>query len=970
MDVDQLSSDDSSISTDVDMVDVDSVHSFIPMVATKIRDRFKESRLQFDSRVSDHDISTLFPVEYNKSDSLHERIQRLMSCTLDVPDSELEQLLAIHQATHDRPSIYIRSWTISADTLAALLANLALHSSSHPLLRIWRQYQQGNPDKAIHIRYVGSTIRSVNTRHVQDSRNQSAFLGRFLTALQGVDIEAYNHARLYEFSRMKNDTDGKVDRRDMLEQIAITFFGLENLLNTQIGGVSFTYDPGMSAFKDFQKYNLSFFKAMNDNIDIHQNEFSEKLTTWLNVITQEGERIAREHNNQNSIISPALRTMILQQALPKVVGGHVVLIVVGAEISHGSFKTATPFFVNSRSGEVTKTLLCRQAAWSSGQENFSLDRFQPDLFPFIDLYPWLDTINTKKAALRQLYGYLSTTEPLVVASLGKHPTSALFSNLLHHHGCGHRSEGFSYISTIALPRICYFVDDQWVEASEADDPPVDNAFITIGNLHPGYERYGERSIDLIELMDITWTVTLLVSEIVLGVVLANPGLSRSVIIQRVWPFIDPMSPHADERLLGAYFQAERIKKDYQAFYRAKIQEQPKSARNVDHDILSIAACARMAAYGFAEGAPNSDARKKQVQRMWRRNLPPLHMHISRDNKDQWFQWANTLKEGISFFASAERHVGMATHHPLWNCLRPYIPSDTKADWLDDEANLTAACLAWGAAMKLYLPDDHFSSDNQKRRIALRWGDDDENLYAYMAVNHMRLVTLSLTHPLLIRWRDGDKNVDVALRFKAKRQNQFDTRERYHVAFNKDGISLKPVDQHDDDIFHIPLDAVYGDPLVKKLWIHEMHQQGYKDIDQDPVSHIGIPAFTAVTKPINRQKTIQPMDALWLLQQFVNEQTINFHLASSDFIGIIPSDFVSFQQIFINFLNNNYRQHPYNRWWYEKVNDLNIKKESKNIAANLLHLYPSSIKGNFRTFKKRHAKDHSNQKQCITIQIKR
>lgn len=90
MDVDQLSSDDSSISTDVDMVDVDSVHSFIPMVATKIRDRFKESRLQFDSRVSDHDISTLFPVEYNKSDSLHERIQRLMSCTLDVPDSEFE----------------------------------------------------------------------------------------------------------------------------------------------------------------------------------------------------------------------------------------------------------------------------------------------------------------------------------------------------------------------------------------------------------------------------------------------------------------------------------------------------------------------------------------------------------------------------------------------------------------------------------------------------------------------------------------------------------------------------------------------------------------------------------------------------------------------------------------------------------------------------------------------------------------
>ncbi|CDH52580.1 predicted protein [Lichtheimia corymbifera JMRC:FSU:9682] len=267
----------------------------------------------------------------------------------------------------------------------------------------------------------------------------------------------------------------------------------------------------------------------------------------------------------------------------------------------------------------------------------------------------------------------------------------------------------------------------------------------------------------------------------------------------------------------------------------KLSIEPKSTRNVDHDVLSLAACARMAAYGFAEGAPNSDERKKQIQQMWKRNLPPLHMHISRDNKGQWLHWANTLQEGISFFASAERHVGMATHHPLWNCLRPYIPSGTKADWLDDEANLTAACLAWGAAMKLYLPDDHFSSDNQKRRIALRWEQGDTDLYG------------------------------------AKRQNQFDTRKTYHVAFNKDGISLKPVDQHEDDIFYIPLDAVYGDPLVKKLWIHEMQQQGYDDVDQDPVSHIGIPAFTAVAKASNRQKIIQPMDALWLLQQFVNEQ---------------------------------------------------------------------------------------------------
>lgn len=89
-------------------------------------------------------------------------------------------------------------------------------------------------------------------------------------------------------------------------------------------------------------------------------------------------------------------------------------------------------------------------------------------------------------------------------------------------------------------------------------------------------------------------------------------------------------------------------------------------------------------------------------------MPALHMHIQRVDK-RWYEWATLLQEGISFFASAERHVGMATHHPLWNCLRPFIPANSTADWLQDEGNLTSACLKWGAAMKLHLPDDHFSS---------------------------------------------------------------------------------------------------------------------------------------------------------------------------------------------------------------------------------------------------------------------
>ncbi|KAI7878208.1 hypothetical protein K492DRAFT_180074 [Lichtheimia hyalospora FSU 10163] len=687
MEIDQL------LSEDMDIDPSSFTPSLLPMVQDTIRQRFRASQMQFDSRITSDAIATLFPEDSTSQHNLKERIRCMMDYNWNVPDSELEQLLEIRKATHDQPSIYIRSWTLSPGSLLALIANLALHSSSHPLLRIWIQYLNQNPEKDIHIRYIGSTIRSANDRFIDDSRNATTFFGRFITALQDVDVLAYVNVQLYEFFRMRIDVNKRPNQRDIMEQITIAFFGLENLMNSQIGGVSFTYDPGLDSFNEFQQHQLSFFTMMNKNMSVTPDQFDDQLAIWRKTIIEEGERLERQYRNNESRISPTLIRMLHQQALPATVHGHVLLALVGSDISRQSFKTATPFFVSSRSGTVVKTFLSRQAAWANGDKDFSLDSFQSTMFPFINVFRWLDTVNTKSAALQQLYEYFSITRPLVVTGLGKYAASALFSNLLHHHGYGHHSEGFSYISTVALPRICYFLNDQWVETSDTDDPPAGNAFIAVGHMHPGYEHYGERSVEMSELMDITWTVTLLVSEIVLGVVLNDPSLSRYQIIQKAWPLIDPKSSSIDKRLSHLYSRIESRKEDYQCFYRDKMQQQPKSTRNVDHDIQSTAACARMASYGFVEGTPRSDTRMKQLQRMWRMNLPALHMHISRDKKDEWFHWASLLKQGISLFASAVRHVGMSIHHPLWICLRPFMPANTKADWLGNESNLTSACLA-------------------------------------------------------------------------------------------------------------------------------------------------------------------------------------------------------------------------------------------------------------------------------------
>lgn len=280
-------------------------------------------------------------------------------------------------------------------------------------------------------------------------------------------------------------------------------------------------------------------------------------------------------------------------------------------------------------------------------------------------------------------------------------------------------------------------------------------------------------------------------------------------------------------------------------------------------------------------------------------------------------------------------------------------ANSTADWLQNEANLTSACLKWGGAMKRQLEDDHFSSRNQKRRIARRWQSDDTTLYAYMPVNHKRIVTLSATHPLLIRWKDGDDGVNVLIQFKAKSHAQVDTRQHYRIEFEKTGIYLYKIDKQ-VHTFHFTMGDINADPAVRRLWRHEMREQGHVIDDgkeQEPIS-VGLPAFTAVTKANNRPKVINPNDALWLLKDFIDKQSpphLNFHLAPPD-LGSLVTGYDSFQQSFADFLHSNHQQHPYNQWWLAKVADESMKKEAKNIAANLLHLYPQSIKGNFRTFK--------------------
>jgi len=56
------------------------------------------------------------------------------------------------------------------------------------------------------------------------------------------------------------------------------------------------------------------------------------------------------------------------------------------------------------------------------------------------------------------------------------------------------------------------------------------------------------------------------------------------------------------------------------------------------------------------------------------NMPDLHIHISRENKDEWMKWATKLKEGKSFLASV-----LTKALPLEGLVNVYAPSGVDSD---------------------------------------------------------------------------------------------------------------------------------------------------------------------------------------------------------------------------------------------------------------------------------------------------
>lgn len=156
----------------------------------------------------------------------------------------------------------------------------------------------------------------------------------------------------FKFTRgNSNDMAHTRKEIDLKEQIANAFFGLENLLNFQPGGIYASYQPTRNDYQHFRsKYHLKFFEIFNRYA--RQTCLIKLLRPWL-------EKISETENRIDKPMSTDMRSMLQTQAEHRRIMESTVLLLVDSDITCSNYRHGRQFFQTSRAGVLTKDILIR-----------------------------------------------------------------------------------------------------------------------------------------------------------------------------------------------------------------------------------------------------------------------------------------------------------------------------------------------------------------------------------------------------------------------------------------------------------------------------------------------------------------------------------------------------------------------------------------------------------------------------------
>lgn len=129
------------------------------------------------------------------------------------------------------------------------------------------------------------------------------------------------------------------------------------------------------------------------------------------------------------------------------------------------------------------------------------------------------------------------------------------------------------------------------------NPSMSYATIVVPHIHPGKERYGARSVTLNAILDLTWTITLIICEVAIRKAQTGRYNERKALLDEIWPLVDASSARVVERLEKRTKSLKTAKKELSEYRQERLKRQPKRVTVTANESLSEAARAWIAEYG-------------------------------------------------------------------------------------------------------------------------------------------------------------------------------------------------------------------------------------------------------------------------------------------------------------------------------------------------------------------------------------
>ncbi|RDL41549.1 uncharacterized protein BP5553_01528 [Venustampulla echinocandica] len=630
------------------------------------------------SRMADNDIIGKQPlspelVEY----CLPKRVDytawdTLLHQPLSLPDNLLSSMFSLKEdngfsnyvRSPDTPTIfYLRSFSMTVSQLRSIVDD-------------WknRKYYYGeeattwlgmtaamSSEEVVYIRYIGATEKKTPfQRYTADfSSKTGPVLAKFLETVGRLCPTVLDSVAIYEFdeaSHLSAKTcslpEWKENRamQTLPEQALIALFGFSSLLNQAVGGFLHTYNPDDDQRAVFKSLQTGSIEAMQQNLQTAPVDLVNKLRAWARSVFEHDigrqrsllaveERLSKPGVPSKIYqFSESLQLTVMSQAVPALyLGQFTPVVTIGAEMSKDAYGKAEPFYTGqSRSADLMKKVLSKLYEWEEGLKetsSFTINSLiKRQGLPFVNLLPWLNcTKDDMSAAIGILEQYLGITRPYIILTLGKRPSSVAASNFRHLLGYKGRDPFYHKVGVLEV------VDyGDW-------------SSVQIPCFHPGQVQYVKDSKLFYKAMNLTLSILLLTIKVTIethSAMRMSPQAARCIYIKNTVDSI--LQAKGIDVLLEDIKDGMQAVKDKGNKFHTK--EETAAAKGSVINILGSKSLPNPIIFSaLAVDAPFSYNRRAQVHRLWKLDIPALHLVISRDHRYLWHAWGNQLEEGTSFF---------------------------------------------------------------------------------------------------------------------------------------------------------------------------------------------------------------------------------------------------------------------------------------------------------------------------------